>query len=108
MLQEAFKRLFAVSANKRQLASVTVVAEAGVGKSRLLYEFESWFEGRHDRFHLFRGRATPQTRAQPYGLLRDILAWRFQIADDDTISAAGQRSSRQSCRSSLTTKGRRP
>ena len=34
-LQDAFKRLFV----DRKLAAVTVVADAGIGKSRLLYEF---------------------------------------------------------------------
>ena len=83
-LQRGLQRLFA----ERQLAAVTVVAEAGIGKSRLLYEFEAWSEARPETFYLFRGRATPQTQGQPYGLLRDILAWRFQIADDDSIEAA--------------------
>ena len=41
-LQAAFKRLFA----QRRLAVVTVVADAGLGKSRLLYEFEAWSEAR--------------------------------------------------------------
>ena len=58
-LQDAFKRLFA----ERRLAAVTVVADAGIGKSRLLYEFEAWTEARPERFFLFRGRATPQTQA---------------------------------------------
>ncbi len=48
----------------------------------------AWSETRPETFFLFRGRATPQTRGQPFGLLRDILAWRFQIADDDSIEAA--------------------
>ena len=64
------------------------MAEAGLGKSRLLYEFEAWSEARPESFYIFRGRATPQTRGQPFGLLRDILAWRFQIADDDSIDEA--------------------
>jgi class 3 adenylate cyclase/tetratricopeptide (TPR) repeat protein len=83
-LQAAFKRLFA----ERRLAAVTVVAEAGVGKSRLQYEFEAWSEEQPERFHLFRGRATPQTKLQAYGLLRDLLAWRFQIHDDDSVDMA--------------------
>ena len=83
-LQDAFKRLFV----DRRLAAVTVVAEAGIGKSRLLYEFAAWSDARPERFFLFRGRATPQTQGQPFGLLRDIIAWRFQIADDDSIEAA--------------------
>ena len=83
-LQDAFKRLFA----ERRLAAVTVVADAGIGKSRLLYEFEAWSEARPEAFFIFRGRATPQTQGQPFGLLRDILAWRFQIADDDSVEVA--------------------
>jgi class 3 adenylate cyclase len=83
-LQAAFERLF----HERRLAAVTVVADAGIGKSRLLNEFQGWSEARPERFFLFRGRATPQTGTQAFGLLRDILAWRFQIADDDTIAVA--------------------
>jgi tetratricopeptide (TPR) repeat protein len=83
-LQNAFKRLFA----ERKLATATVVADAGIGKSRLLHEFEAWSDARPESFFIFRGRATPQTQGQPFGLLRDILAWRFQIADDDSIEAA--------------------
>ncbi|MFO1305523.1 MAG: adenylate/guanylate cyclase domain-containing protein [Burkholderiales bacterium] len=83
-LQDAFKRLF----QDRKLAAVTVVADAGIGKSRLLYEFAAWSETRPETFFLFRGRATPQTNAQSFGLLRDILVWRFQIADDDSVDTA--------------------
>ena len=65
-----------------------MVADAGIGKSRLLYEFAAWSDARPESFFLFRGRATPQTQGQPFGLLRDIIAWRFQIADDDSIETA--------------------
>ena len=87
ILQVAFKRLF----EERRLTAITVVADAGLGKSRLLNEFEVWSETRPETFFLFRGRATQQTQGQPHGLLRDILAWRFQIADDDSIEAARQK-----------------
>jgi len=83
-LQDAFGRVLA----ERRLLAVTVVADAGIGKSRLLYEFEAWSGTRPEPFYLFRGRATPQTEGQSFGLLRDIVAWRFQIADDDSIDAA--------------------
>ena len=83
-LQLAFERLLSA----REFVAVLVIAEAGLGKSRLLYEFEAWAETRPEFFLMFRGRATPHTVAQPFGLLRDILAWRFQIADDDTVAAA--------------------
>jgi class 3 adenylate cyclase len=83
-LQRAFLRLF----SERRLSTVTVVADAGIGKSRLLHEFEAWSEARRESFYIFRGRAGPQTEAQPFGLLRDILTWRFQIADDDSVDVA--------------------
>ncbi len=83
-LQDAFRRLF----TDRALAVVTVVAEEGVGKSRLLYEFETWSETQPEEFFVFRGRADPHTEGQPFGLLRDIIAWRFQILDDDTVAEA--------------------
>ena len=83
-LQAAFKRLFV----DRNLGAVSVVADAGIGKSRLLYEFSAWSDARPETFVIFRGRATPQTQGQPFGLLRDIIAWRFQIADDDSLEAA--------------------
>lgn len=84
LLQDAFRRVFEV----RRLAAFTVVADAGVGKSRLLYEFESWCDAQPQSYFLFRGRATPQTTTQAFGLLRDILAWRLQIQDDDSLEAA--------------------
>lgn len=83
-LQAAFKRLY----TQRKLSVITVVAEAGVGKSRLLYEFENWAEGRPEAFYFFHGRAHPMTQSQPYGLLRDILARRLQIADGETMASA--------------------
>lgn len=86
-LQSAYKRLRRHS----RLAIITVVSEAGLGKSRLLYEFLNWAETRPERFLLFRGRAHPTTQSQPYGLLRDILAWRLQIADDDSMALARQK-----------------
>ena len=86
-LQDAFRRL----CTERRFLAVTVVAEAGLGKSRLLYEFENWAEARPDAFYIFKGRAQPQSQSQPYGLLRDILAWRLQMGDGDSMEVAKQK-----------------
>ena len=54
-LQHAFLQLFSA----RSLLAVTVVGEAGVGKSRLLHEFQAWVAGQPERFQAFFSRATP-------------------------------------------------
>ncbi|HSF83688.1 MAG TPA: adenylate/guanylate cyclase domain-containing protein [Anaerolineales bacterium] len=69
----------------RECLFVTIVGEAGLGKSRLLYEFEDWLDLQAMNCHLFKGRATLETLRQPYGLLRDLFANRFGIMDDDPI-----------------------
>ncbi len=78
-LQQAFQALYRTP----RFHAVTVVADAGVGKSRLMYEFENWADARAESFATFRGRAQPPTQTQPYGLLRDLLAWRLHILDSD-------------------------
>ena len=84
VLQDAFARLEQVHSP----IVVTVVAEAGLGKSRLLYEFDNWAEAQPQPYTIFQARAHPQTLTQPYGMLREMLAWRFELTDDDTMEAA--------------------
>ena len=68
----------------RWLASSPWSADAGIGKSRLLYEFQNWAEARPEGFLILLGRAPAHAQSQPYGLLRDMLAWRLQISDSDS------------------------
>jgi len=65
------------------LQVATVVGEAGVGKSRLLHEFDLWSELLPERFYYFKGRAGQEMPNLPYGLMRDVFAFRFQIRDSD-------------------------
>ena len=86
MEMQILQRAFLSTFTQEKYAQVHVVAEAGVGKSRLLYEFENWAETRAETFYFLQGRAHANTQSQPYGLLRDTLAWRFQISDHDSLS----------------------
>jgi predicted ATPase/class 3 adenylate cyclase len=63
---------------------ITVSGEAGVGKSRLLEEFQNWSELRPERIRLYRGRARVEAQGLPYGLLREVFADRFEILENDS------------------------
>ncbi|MCA9931642.1 MAG: adenylate/guanylate cyclase domain-containing protein, partial [Anaerolineales bacterium] len=58
---------------------VTVLGEAGVGKSRLLYEFEHLLALQPESINILRGRAQRQIGQRPYGLFRDLLGNHFDI-----------------------------
>ena len=64
---------------------VTVVGEAGVGKSRLLYEFFSWVQLMQETVWFFEARATQPSILQPYSLTRDLFSFRFGILDNDPL-----------------------
>jgi class 3 adenylate cyclase/predicted ATPase len=72
----------------RQIHLVNLVAEAGTGKSRLLYEFNNWLDVQSPSPLLMKGRATQEMLKVPYGLLRDTLSSIFNIQDTDPASTA--------------------
>jgi len=65
---------------------VTVVGEAGVGKSRLLYEFNTWIDLQEQVVWWFEARATQPSMLQPYSLARDLFSFRFRILDSDPLT----------------------
>jgi predicted ATPase len=67
---------------------LTLVGDAGLGKSRLLAEFQTALEDHPQPFWLLLGRAQSRGELQPYGLLRNLFAWRLQIADSDDAEVA--------------------
>lgn len=86
-LAELTTMLEQVSRERTQRAA-TVVGEPGLGKSRLLQELQAALETHPQPCWLLLGRAHPGSTGQPYGLLRDLLAWRLQIADSDSRDVA--------------------
>ncbi len=66
---------------------VTIVGEAGMGKSRLAYEFYQQVMALPDpiRFHRFKG--DPQWSAQPHGLVRQLISALFDLDESESSRA---------------------
>jgi hypothetical protein len=63
---------------------VTIVGEAGVGKSRLLYELQNWMELSESILLALPGSGGAAKRHIPYALVRNLLSFRFQILERTT------------------------
>ncbi|HEV7893361.1 MAG TPA: protein kinase [Pyrinomonadaceae bacterium] len=67
----------------RELQVLTIVGDAGLGKSRLLDEFSSEVELLAAPAVVFNGRASQWARGLPFALVRDVFSLRFGIQDSD-------------------------
>ncbi len=63
---------------------ITIAGEAGVGKSRLIQEFNDWTLAQPQKVHIFKGQTDQRTSWQPYALIRNLLAAQFNIQDSDS------------------------
>lgn len=77
------QKSFADVVEEKTWTTVTIVGDAGVGKSRLLYDFERWLATQPDAIWALRGRASPSTEDVPNGLLRSVFAGRLEISEGD-------------------------
>jgi predicted ATPase/class 3 adenylate cyclase len=75
-------------ATQGRLQVVTVVGDAGLGKSRLVDEFQRALAAGNVPCWLLVARAQPRSALHPFSLLRDLLAWQLQISDSDAAADA--------------------
>jgi predicted ATPase/class 3 adenylate cyclase len=86
-LQSALQNVIA----KQDSQVITIIGEAGLGKSCLLSQFQEWVELLPETIRIFYGRANRQAEGLPFGLMRDVFANRFEIQDSDPASVAREK-----------------
>lgn len=86
---EIVRTTFVATGVERRSRALTIVGEAGLGKSRLLAEFQQTLD--LDACWLLLGRAHPRSALYPYGVLRDMLMGQVQIGETDAGEVARQK-----------------
>lgn len=87
LLQQGLKT--AVSTGKGKV--ITIAGEAGVGKTRLMQEFNKWIQAQPLALPTFKGQGDQRLSQQPYSLVRNLLAGHFGIQNSDSSRLAEEK-----------------
>jgi len=82
------KDLFHASADERKAHLVSITGIAGIGKSRLAWEFYKYFDGIVDTVYWHRGRCLAYGEGVTYWALADMVRMRCRIVEDEDETTA--------------------
>ncbi|HEY2789700.1 MAG TPA: AAA family ATPase, partial [Gaiellales bacterium] len=81
------KDLFHASADERRAHLVSVTGIAGIGKSRLVWEFYKYFDGLAQVIYWHRGRCPSYGEGVTYWALADMVRMRCRISEEEPSDA---------------------
>jgi class 3 adenylate cyclase/tetratricopeptide (TPR) repeat protein len=82
------KDLFHASAEEGKAHLISVTGIAGIGKSRLAWEFYKYFDGIAETVYWHRGRCLPYGEGVTYWALADMVRMRCRISEDEEPDSA--------------------
>jgi class 3 adenylate cyclase/tetratricopeptide (TPR) repeat protein len=82
------KDLFHACADEKRAHLVSLIGIAGIGKSRLSWEFYKYFDGIADTVYWHRGRCLSYGEGVTYWALADMVRMRCRIAEDEAPGSA--------------------
>jgi class 3 adenylate cyclase/tetratricopeptide (TPR) repeat protein len=82
------KELFHAAADEQTAHLVSILGIAGIGKSRLAWEFYKYFDGLADTVYWHRGRCLAYGEGVTYWALADMVRMRARIAEEDDEATA--------------------
>ena len=82
------KELFHATVDQKSARLLSIVGAAGMGKSRLSWEFEKYLDGLVDTVYWHRGRCLAYGEGVAYWALADMVRMRARITEDEPADTA--------------------